>query len=209
MPNKRQYGFKRRRDLEESLEKEYSYLYGKYPVYVIQDNTFNSGKGNIETMLGEDAYYPEFNYTYKNPYPNKNTIVFNDKIRDPKIAAQLDYLHVLRKEDPVYKQLLDNLDKAAHGTDITYWARRRYEDDKRNNNGKEVMPLSRYRENEEDGWLRNMFHPGTKEEMRQDNYYPNKQEMLDHNPSLYEPTREIYNYLHSYSLPEITVYSKR
>jgi hypothetical protein len=197
----------RRQDVEQSISDTYPYMYDKYPAKVIQDNTFNSGKGNIETMLGEDAYYPESNYTYKNPYPNENTIVFNDKIRDPKIAAQLDYLHVLRKEDPVYRELLDNLDKAADDTDITYWARERYEEDKRNNNGEEVMPLSRYRENEEDGWLRNMFHPGTKEEMQQDNYYPNKQEMLDYNPPLYEPTREIYNYLHPTELPEVVVNS--
>jgi hypothetical protein len=43
-----------------------------------------------------------------------------------------------------------------------YNASSRYDEDKKDNNGIEVMPFNRYIENEEDGWLRNMFHPGTK-----------------------------------------------
>lgn len=197
--------YQRREDLEQSLQQEYPYLYDNYPVNIIQDNTFNSGHGDIEAMLGEDAYYPESGYTYKNPYEGQNTIVFNDKIKNPKIATQLDYLHVLRKKDPTYQSLLRNLDAAADDTDIIYGARQRYEEDKKANNGVEVMPFNRYVENEEDGWLRNMFHPGTKEELEQDNYYPDRQQLLEWNAPLQEPTREIYNYLHPYPLSEVTV----
>jgi hypothetical protein len=200
--------FQRREDIERSLSEEYPGLYETYPANIIQDNTFNSGKGDIEAMLGEDAYYPETGYTYRNPYEGENTIVFNDKVKNPKTAAQLDYLHVLRKEDPIYQRLLQNLHKASEDTDVTYTARQRYEEDKKNNKGKEVMPLSRYVENEEDGWLRNMFIPD--DELKQDSsYYPDKKQLLEWNPTLQEPTREIYNYLHPYTLPEVTVGYKK
>ena len=69
-----------------------------------------------------------------------------------------------------------------------------------------VEMTSKYIENEEDGWLRNMFHPGTREELIQDNYYPDRQQLLDWSPDLYEPTREIYNYLHPYELEDVDVY---
>ena len=51
-----------------------------------------------------------------------------------------------------------------------------------------------------------MFHPGTSEELIQDNYYPDRQQLLDWSPDLYEPTREIYNYLHPYEPEDVDVY---
>lgn len=199
---------KRREDIEQSLSEEYPYLYDQYPAYIIQDNSFNSGKGDIETMLGEDAYYPETNYTYKNPFAGENTIVFNDKIKNPKTAAKLDYLHVLRKKDPIYQKLLQDLHKSFVNSDVINTAKQRYKEDKKNNNGKEVMPFSRYVENEEDGWLRNMLHPGTAKEMEEDNYYPDKAQLMNWNRALINPTKQIYSYLYPTELPELIVTDK-
>lgn len=206
-------GQKSRPDIEKSITNYYEGIpENAYPVHVVQDNNFNPpGYGNIETMLREDALYDNGAYRYNNPYPNENTIVFNDKVTDPEQASILDYLHVLRAEDPYYKGLLDNLHNEvmqSRGDVYQNALNRRAEDIERvgENN---VLSTERYIENEEDGWLRNMFHPGTREELERDNYYPDRNQLLEWNPDLYEPTREIYNYLHPYTLPEQVVSTKR
>jgi hypothetical protein len=51
------------------------------------------------------------------------------------------------------------------------------------------MPFSRYVENEEDGWLRNMLHPGTAKEMEEDNYYPDKVQLMNWNRASINPTK--------------------
>ena len=193
------------------IEKKISDYYGsQYPVHIIQDNNFNPpGYGDIETMLKEDAIYNNGSYIYKNPFPNENTIVFNNKVRNPETASILDYLHVLRSEDSYYKKLLKQLHDVVVSTkgDVYQNALRRRQDDI-DRNGQEEFPLSKYIENEEDGWLRNLFHPGSPSEIEFDNYYPDKRQLLEWNPDLYEPTREIYNYLHPYKLPELIVYGQ-
>lgn len=201
----------RRTDLEEGLSEEYPYFLEQYPAYVVQDNNFNpQGYGNIEAMLKEDAWYQNINYLYKNPYPNQNTIVFNNRVINPQRAVNLDYLHVLRREDPYYKQLLLELHNVLQRNDeIMYSAKLRYEEDKKKNKGKEVMPFYRYVENEVDGWLRNMFHGGSPKELKQDKYYPYIDEMLERNQHLIDPTRNIYNYLHPTELPEIVIMNKQ
>jgi hypothetical protein len=103
---------RRREDVEQSVRETYPYLYDRYPVKVVQDSTFNSGYGDVETMLGEDAQYGN-GYYYENPYSNQNTIVFNNNVKNPNNAAILDYLHVLRKEDPEYQSLLKDLHNAV------------------------------------------------------------------------------------------------
>lgn len=196
-----------RPDIEKKISDYYS---SQYPVHVIQDNNFNPpGYGNIETMLKEDAIYNNGSYVYKNPFPNENTIVFNNKVRNPETASILDYLHVLRSEDSYYKKLLKQLHDVVVSTkgDVYQNALRRRQDDI-DINGQEEFPLSKYIENEEDGWLRNLFHPGSPSEIEFDNYYPDKRQLLEWNPDLYEPTREIYNYLHPYKLPELIVYGQ-
>lgn len=206
-------GQKERTDIESKIYESYPGIpAGQYPVRVVEDNNFNPpGYGDIETMLKEDAIYDGGAYTYKNPYPNENTIVFNNDVPNPLNAAALDYLHVLRNEDPEYQQLLQNLHSTVmkNREDIVHNAKKRRNEDIKRVGRKNVQPLSRYIENEEDGWLRNMLHPGTREELIQDNYYPDKQQLLDWNPYLFEPTREIYNYLHPYELPNVDVYSTK
>ena len=200
-----------RTDIEQGIKDYYSGIPDdKYPVRVVEDNNFNPpGYGNIETMLKEDAIYDGGEYTYKNPYPDENTIVFNNEVKNPLNASILDYLHVLRHEDPEYQQLLQNLHNTVMGHkegDIYQSAEERRKEDIKRVGKNNVQPLSKYIENEEDGWLRNMFHPGTREELIQDNYYPDRQQLLDWSPDLYEPTREIYNYLHPYELEDVDVY---
>lgn len=206
-------GPKPRPDIEKSIAEYYDGIpQDAYPVHVVQDNNFNPpGYGDIETMLREDALYDGGAYKYPNPYPDENTIVFNNRVPDPEQAAILDYLHVLRAEDNQYKELLGNLHNSVMSDKggLQYTARERRNEDAQRVGEENVLPLSRYIENEEDGWLRNMFHPGTREDLERDNYYPDKKQMLQWNPELYEPTREIYNYLHPYVLPEVTVTAKK
>lgn len=207
-----QGGYTDRPDLEEGLTKEYKYLAEKYPAHVIQDSTYmkdvpgSERFGNIETMLREDAWYPELDYLYRNPYPQENTIVFNEDVRDPQTAVNLDYLHVLREEDPDYNKALEAIMEIGRSPGTDFYLNAQEEYSRQLKKGVEPQSMEQLIGNEVDGWLRNMFHPGTPEELEADNYRKDRATMLfEESPWLYEPTREVYNYLHPYELDEITI----
>lgn len=210
-----------RTDVEDNLREFYPTSFDQYPARVAQDSNYNPpGYGNIETFLPRPDN-PEYDrilyntpdgtfYRYDNPFPGDDTIVANDRVRDLNQAAQLDYLHVLRARDPQYQVLLKNLQDRYKGTNIEEEAKFWYNKDLENAKNKSVLdPYESYVNNATDGWLRSSFHTGTPQERLADRYPEDLDRMLRENPTLFEPTREIYNYLHPYELDEVEVVGKK
>lgn len=212
---------KRRTDLEEGLAKEYKYLYDEYPVRVYQDPNYNSGiDSHIEYIRGYPEWQPGLEFPkvdYNNghvvysPAPFSDVIVFDNTVKDPQTAVNLDYLHQLEERDPEFQKLLNELKQAeleqmkksdeADDPKIFAYLMDQALDDMNLNPG--VVNKERALSNRITAWLRGMLHPGKTPETRDG--YPMVQDELELAPYLYEPTRNIINYLYPIELPEVIV----
>lgn len=108
----------------------------------------------------------------------------------------MDLLHVLRVQDPKYRELVEELDNIALGEngDISSNARQRYNEDYKKL-GKEYMPFKRYVSNEVDGLLRNLFYDASPDELRKKRYYPYKEDLKKWNEHLLPYIHRIEQYL--------------
>lgn len=199
-----------REDIEQGIRNEYKDLYDKYPARVYQDDNFMNVPGagdwgTIETFMQDKIRYPGINYTYRNPYPGQDTIVFNNKTPDPQTAANLDYLHVLRKRSPEYQEVLEPLMKIARNPKGDFMLQAEDIYNRQLEESGDAEPIEYLLNNVVDGYLRNMFHPGSREDLERDNYDPDIYRMFEESPWLYEPTRDIYNFLHPKELDEVVV----
>ena len=179
-----------------SLEQEWPVL--KHVQYhIVEDPQYLAGDygyGDIETFIKASGYdYFDDSgditlYTYPNPYPEENTIVYNpDRISNPREAIKLDLLHVLRADDPEYKKLLKNI-RVSDDDEII----QNLLQDERNNKTQGLSREQRFN-NAIDGFLRGQLVQGTPEEIKAKNYDPESDRKW--NPTLLKSVQPILKYI--------------
>lgn len=174
-------------------------------------NSMNTGQGDIETFQPKynTTTYPN-GFKYNNPNPGGNAVVYNPKT-NTQDDIQLDLLHTLRRDDPVYQKHLSEFTDAYKNSDnsnrVKYWWDKKFS--KQPNDG-----YQQYFENEVDGSLRNLLAPQSDKELLKQNYLTHgdaEKEVLV-NPELNKRFDQLKNYLEigkSYVLPEVTITGKK
>ena len=183
----------------------------------IPDTTFTkerTGAGSIEYFPAEHPEGIIYNNGYYKPHPNpgNDVILYNPKENDAQ-DIRLDALHIMPK-DATYDALNTLYRNAALDSDVSYNAKKKYDEDVKKYGKDNVDSYEQYYNNEADGLLRNMFIEGTPEYIKSKRYYPNKSELRDWNKRLLPYIDNIQNYLEtgqrpSNILPEVTVIGKK
>lgn len=187
------------KQIKERLFKEWPVL-SNIEFHIVPDSNFtvkNTGVGSIEYFSPEEKeymFYPN-GFKYKNPYLGEASIVYNPNDNDYE-DIKMDLLHALRVQDPKYKALINEIDKAVleGDDDLKSNARLRYDEDLKKY-GKEYMPFENYVQNEVDGLLRNLFYNGSSEILKSKRYYPNKENLKKWNKHLMPYIQKIEAYL--------------
>ena len=155
------------------------------------DALFNkalTGAGDIETFVGnESVNYPN-GVSVKNPSRTGDAIVYNPFKVDKQDIA-LDMLHIARERDPEYKSKLEGFNKA--------WSQTRENDAKffYNKEGDNGDGYEKYRENFQDGDLRNALYQASPKKMEENNYSAEAQKETLNDPILGPAVKQIKDYL--------------
>jgi len=179
-------------------------------VKIVPDSTFTkdkTGTGDIETFYSKynTITYPN-GFKYNNPNPGGNAVVYNPKTNNQD-DVQLDLLHTLRHDDPVYQKHLSEFTDAYKNSKnfdrVNYWWNKK--GSKQPNDG-----YQQYFENEVDGSLRNLLAPHSDSELIKHNYLPHKaaEEEILISPDLIKRFKQLKTYLETgegYVLPEVTI----
>lgn len=164
-----------------------------------------TGAGDIDVMYRDtpkEGYTYGTGYAYPHPKPGNNVIIYNPDRNDEQ-DIRLDALHIMRKDDPVYGALVDELSYYADGGDVAVNARKRMEDDIAKY-GHPIPGLTEkdYFNNELDGLIRNMLIEGSPDYIKSRRYYPDKQQLREWNKEIVPYIDRIQRYLESGETPD-------
>lgn len=166
-----------------------------------------TGEGDIET------FQPKYNvitysngFKYSNPNPGGNAVVYNPKTNNQD-NIQLDLLHTMRREDPIYIKHLSEFENAYKNSEnadrVKYWW---------NKSGANKLNdgYNEFFNNEVDASLRNLLAPQSDEELVKQNYLSHKDAEKETliTPELIQRFGQLKNYLETgkgYVLPEVMI----